>query len=200
MKTVTLKAIRKHEPCVESWEILLSSLDKTKADDTKVSLKYILDLLGLDDALWALRALPESQDSSVRLLVCDLVEPAMKYSDDPRPAEAIRVAREYARGNATSDSLEAAGSAARAAARVAAGSTALPAAGSAAWAAAESAARAAVGSAVGSAARAAALAAAGSAAWSVAGSVAGSATWAMAEDVARKDQERIFRDWLRGDS
>jgi len=30
--------------------------------------------------------------------------------------------------------------------------------------------------------------------------VAGSATWAMAEDVARKDQERIFRDWLRGDS
>ena len=152
MKSVTLKAIRKHKPCVESWEILLSSLDKTKADDTKVSLEYILDLLGLDDALWALRALPESQDSSVRLLVCDLVTPAMKYTNDPRLAEAIRVAREYALGNATSDSLEAARAAAWSVARAAAED------------------------------------------------VPGSATWAMAEDVARKDQERIFRDWLRSES
>jgi len=188
MKTVTLKAIRKHKHRVESWEILLSSLDKTKADDTKVSLEYILDLLGLDDALWALRALPESQDSSVRLLVCDLVTPAMKYTNDPRLAEAIRVAREYALGNATSDSLEAA----RAAAGSAAWSTTLPAAGSAAWAAA----RAAAWSVVWAAARAAA--------WSVARAAAedvpGSATWAMAEDVARKDQERIFRDWLRSES
>ena len=151
MKTVTLYAIRAHKPCVESWETLLASLGKTRADDTKVSIEYILDLLGLDDALWALRALPESQDSSIRLLLCDLVEPALQYTDDPRPAEAVRVAREYAFGNATSDSLEAARDAARYAA-------------------------------------------------SDAEQAAEDAAGATACAAARKDQERIFRDWLRSES
>ena len=112
---VTLKGIRKHSPCQESWTKLLASLGKTKAEETPVDLEYILDLLGLDDALWALRALPESMDSDVRLLVCDLVEPALKHTDDPRPARAVETARRYALGYATEEDLDAARAAAWAA-------------------------------------------------------------------------------------
>jgi len=35
MKT-TLNKIREHNPCRESWEMLLSSLNKTKADDEPI--------------------------------------------------------------------------------------------------------------------------------------------------------------------
>jgi len=181
MKTVTLKAIRAHKPCIESWEKLLASLGKTRADNTEVSLEYILDLLGLDDAMWALRALPESQDNIVRLLLCNLVEPAMKYTNDPRIANAIRVAREYARGAASLDSLEAARYAARYAAWAAAGTR------DAGW----------------DAAGAAAWAAAGTAVWAAASDAeraAADAAGATACAAARKDQERIFRDWLRSES
>ena len=185
MKAVTLKAIRAHTPCAPSWKKLLVSLNKTKADDTEVGLEYILDLLGLDDALWALRALPESDDA-VRLLVCDLVAPAMKYSDDPRPAEAVRIAREYASGNASLGELDTARYAARASARYAAWATARY----VAWAAAGAAAGA------GAPAWAAVWASAQWAGWAVAGAEASDAAHAA----ARKDQSRIFRDWLRSDT
>jgi len=113
---ITLNAIRKHDPCERSWKHLLKSMGKTEADDTPVSLIYILDLLGLGDALWALRCLPEEFESPVRLLACDFAESALKYTDDPRPAEVIRVARLYAVGQATEKDLAAAREAALAAA------------------------------------------------------------------------------------
>ena len=117
MRSVTLSAIRKHSPCAESWEKLLRHLGKTRADETEVPLVEILDLLGLDDCLWALRALPPEDDAAVRLLVCDLVEPALQYTDDPRPRQAVETARRYAHGEATAGELSSAGAAARAAAR-----------------------------------------------------------------------------------
>ena len=55
MKT-TLNAIRAHDPCAEGWKKLLAYLGKTKADDEQLSLLTILDSNGIDDALWALRA------------------------------------------------------------------------------------------------------------------------------------------------
>jgi hypothetical protein len=77
----------------------------------------------LDDTLWCLRALGPEQDNAVRLLVCDLVEPAMQFVQpgETRPQDALRVARAYARGQATSNDL------------VAARDAAWDAAGDAAW-------------------------------------------------------------------
>ena len=51
MKT-TLNKIRKHSPCADGWQKLLTSLGKTKADDEPLSLLTILDSNGLDDAIW----------------------------------------------------------------------------------------------------------------------------------------------------
>lgn len=210
MKTVTLKAIRKYTPCSPSWETLLASLGKSKADYTEVSLEYILDLLGLDDALWALRALPRSQESSVRLLVSDMVAPALEYTDDPRIAEAIRVAREYARGAASLDELDAARASASDACDAvlkvscdAARDAGFNVAKAATWATVRNAVRyvafdaawAAAGAAVWDAARAEAEAGAGAGVCATARAVAGTA-----ELNAAKKQEHIFRDWLRSES
>ena len=130
--TVTLHDIRAHDPCKDSWRKLLDSLGKTQADDTPVPLRYIHGLLGLADALWALRALPEQYHGPIRLLACDFAESVLPLTADPRSAEAIRVARAYAVGQATDAELDAAAAAARAAACTAARAPAW----AAAWAAA----------------------------------------------------------------
>jgi len=59
MITTTLNRIREHRPCTDRWEHLLFTLKKTKADDEPLSLEFILDVNGLSDALWCLRAAPE---------------------------------------------------------------------------------------------------------------------------------------------
>ena len=145
--TVTLHDIRAHNPCRDSWRKLLDSLGKTQADDTPVPLRYIHGLLGLADALWALRALPEQHHGQIRLLACDFAESLLHLTDDPRPAETIRVARAYAVGQATDAELDAARAAAEAAACTAARAPAWAAAwaaeGPAAWAPAWAAVRAA---------------------------------------------------------
>ena len=63
---VTLNEIRKHNPCAEGWEKLLTYLGKTKADDEPLSLLIILDSNGINDALWCLRAV-EGHDKEIRL-------------------------------------------------------------------------------------------------------------------------------------
>ena len=145
--TVTLNDIRAHDPCRDSWRKLLDSLGKTQADDTPVPLRYIHGLLGLDDALWALRALPEQYHGPIRLLACDFAESVLCLTADPVPTETIRVARAYAVGRATEAELEEAMAAAMAAARAAAKAekevVARAAAKAAAWAPAEAAVRAA---------------------------------------------------------
>lgn len=199
--TVTLKAIRAHGPCKDEWEKLLRHLGKTAAKDEPLDLLTVLDSNGLDDALWCLRALGPEHDNAVRLLVCDLVEPAMRFVQpgENRPQEALRVARAFARGKATADDLAAAGAAAGAAAEAAA------------WASARASARAAAGAAgyvawddAVTAARAAAWASARDAAWDATGAAAEAAwatAWAAAgyaAEAARAEQERIFRAWLAG--
>ena len=73
MKT-TLNAIREHAPCAEGWKKLLTYLGKTEADDEPLSLLMILDSNGLDDALWALRAV-EGYDREKRLYAVSRARP-----------------------------------------------------------------------------------------------------------------------------
>lgn len=90
MTYTTLNALRAHSPCWSGWTKLLTHLGKTKADDEPLPLLTILESNGLDDALWCLRALLPEHDAAVRLLVCDLVEPALAFvpegEDRPRAA------------------------------------------------------------------------------------------------------------------
>ena len=110
MKT-TLNAIREHAPCAERWKKLLTYLGKTEADDEPLSLLTILDSNGLDDALWALRAV-EGYDREIRLYAVWCARRVEHLLTDRRSRDALDVAERYARGRATREELDAAARAA----------------------------------------------------------------------------------------
>ena len=131
----TLNKIKQHNPCTEGWAKLLSYLNKTEADDEPLELTTILESNGIEDALWALRAV-DGKDREIRLMACDFAESVVHLANDERCNKAIEVIRRYANGEeATKEELAAARDAAWAAARDAAS-----AASAAAWAAARDAA------------------------------------------------------------
>lgn len=101
MKT-TLNNIRKYYPCEDSWKKLLNHLGKTEADNKPLKIKIILDVLGVEDAIWALRAV-DGYDKEIRLFACDCAESVLnlfeeKYPNDTRPRKAIETARQFANG------------------------------------------------------------------------------------------------------
>ncbi len=65
--TLSLNEISVHNPCAEGWNKALKALGKTLADDTCVTFAWIIKNNGLDDALWALRCLPDSEQWRVQL-------------------------------------------------------------------------------------------------------------------------------------
>ena len=154
----TLNKILSHEPCEDGWEKLLTYLGKTEADDEPLSIRTIFDSNGVEDAIWALRAV-DDHNREIRLFAADCAESVLHiyedaHPDDDRPRKAIEAARRYANGEISEEELDearmaaiaarAAWGAAWGAARYAAWSAeeaALPAAG-AAWYAAGAARRA----------------------------------------------------------
>jgi len=144
MKT-TLNKLSKHKPCTPSWDEGLQYLGKTEPDDEPIDILDILEVLGLDDALWSLRAV-DGYDREFRLFACWCAARTLpvfekEYPDDKRPREAIRVSSRFANGKATKEELATTWDAARDAARDAAWDAARAAAWDAAWAAARDTAR-----------------------------------------------------------
>lgn len=103
VRTTTLAAIKAHKPCSEGWCKLLKYLGKTQMDNEALDFETILESNGLEDALWALCVLPDSDKNKVRLLACDFVESILHHipEGEARPAKAIQVARMYAKDKAT---------------------------------------------------------------------------------------------------
>ena len=154
MKT-TLNLIRECSPCHDGWEKLLKHLGKLRADDDTLPILTVLESNGLDDAIWAMRAVKGS-DREIRLFAVWCARQVQHLMTDKRSVKAIDVSERFANGLASETDLHAAWAAARDAAWDAAWSDAR----AAAW----SAARAAAWDAAGAAAGAAAMAAAGAAA------------------------------------
>jgi len=122
MIQTTFRKLHDAGACKERYRFLAKALGGIKAYgvNTPITLLQILDINGLDDALWALRACPDA-DTFARLLACDYAEHVLRifetqYPDDDRPRKAIAVSRRYARGEATDAELSAARTAAWAAA------------------------------------------------------------------------------------
>ena len=146
----TLNRIRAHDPCTNGWRKLLKGLNKTEADDEPLDLLTILNINGLDDALWCMRTMPE-HDKEWRLYVVWCARQVQHLITDPRSIAVIDVAERFALGQTTVEELKDAQDAAWAArdaswaawAAWAAGAAARAAAGDAAWTAAWTAARAA---------------------------------------------------------
>ena len=131
MKT-TLNKIRAHGPCHSGWAKLLKNLGKTKADDEPISIAFILESNGLDDALWCLRAV-DGYQREMRLFAVDCARSVQHLMTDPRSIAAIDVAERHADGLASYEELAEAGAAAWAAAGAAAWDAACAAARDAAW-------------------------------------------------------------------
>jgi Immunity protein Imm5 len=145
----TLNKIKHHSPCKKSWGKLLNHLGKTQSDDEVLQLRTILESNGLDDTIWAMRAV-QGKDKEIRLFAADCAELVLNiyerdYPDDNRPRLAIHAARDYANGLITREELTASSDAARDAARASSDAAwnAAWAASAAAWDAARDAARAA---------------------------------------------------------
>ena len=175
MKT-TLNRIRLCHPCEESWKTLLTFLNKTEADNEELSIRTILDVCGVSDAIWALRAV-EGHDKEIRLFACDCVESVLhifesEYPNDSRPRIAIETARRYANGQATKQELDAARSAS--------------------WDAVSDAAWDAAWDAVWYAARSAAM----SASWYAVLDAASDASWNAASDAASDDELEKQKEFL----
>ncbi len=119
MITTTLNRIRAHSPCREGWEKLLAGLGKTKADDDPLPFARIVEINGLDDALWCSRAEPQ-HEREWRLFAVWCARQVQHLMTDARSIAALDVAERYANGQATDGEWAAAGAAARAAARAAA--------------------------------------------------------------------------------
>ena len=176
----TLNRIREHSPCADGWRRLLTHLGK---NDPYAPLAYstILDAVGLDDALWCLRA--EQQHANIwRMFAVRCARRVQHLITDVRSLQALDVAERHARGEATDSELTAARTAtwAAAAAAAAARAAAVDAARAAAW----------------DAARAAAWDAAWAAAWDTARDTARDTAWDTAWDTARSEQPADFEALL----
>lgn len=133
----TLNKIKSHSPCEDGWKKLLNHLNKTEADDEVLELCTILESNGLDDTIWAFRAV-EGKDKEIRLFAADCAELVLpifekQYPDDDRPIKAIQASRDYANGLISSGELAAAGAAAWDASAAAGAARAARAARAAAW-------------------------------------------------------------------
>ena len=140
----TLNKIKSHSPCEDGWKKLLNNLGKTEADDEELELRTILESNGIEDTLWAFRAvaLKSVNDAKIHLFAADCAEMVLpiyekEYPNDYRPRKAIQAARDYANGLISAGELVVARADASAAADVAmtkrAASSAKWAAASAAW-------------------------------------------------------------------
>ena len=112
MLTTTLAEIKARSPDEDTWKRLLNGLGVTRANKKPLPLERILEICGLDEALWVLRAF-KGHDNAIRLFACYCARYALhtferKFPDDKRPREAIETAERFARGQATLEELNAA--------------------------------------------------------------------------------------------
>jgi len=107
MHTTTLNRIRRCHPCQDGWHTLLTGLGKTEADDEPLSFARIVEINGLDDALWATRSAPE-YDKDWRLFAVWCAREALRYTNDWRAVAAVNIVERYVHGVASQRQLAAA--------------------------------------------------------------------------------------------
>ena len=188
---VTLKDLRQAKACIAGYNKVVCSLQgqpfTDKHRDMKsyirfvykepISLSFILENNGLNDALWALHCIKDA-DRDIRLFSVWCARQVQHLMRDSRSTNALDVVERFANGKATKEELEAASAAAWDA--------------SAAESVAASAAESAAASAAASAAESAAAWVESAAAWA-ASAAESDAAWAAAWDAARAAQTEMFK-------
>ena len=129
---VTLKVLRQEKACIAGYNKVVCSLQgqpfTNKHRDMKsyirfaykepISLSFILENNGLNDALWAMHCIKDAyRDISLFSVWC--ARQVQHLMRDSRSTNALDVVERFANGKATKEELEAANAAARAAAKAA---------------------------------------------------------------------------------
>ena len=116
---MTVADLQKWKACNDGYEALRDGMGWPKAnlDDQDPNLTFTLrDVLekgrGIEDAVWAMRCLPDGADPAVRIFAARCAARVCHLSDDPRVWEAIEAAVKFAAGDLDADGLAAARSAA----------------------------------------------------------------------------------------
>jgi len=135
MLITTLNKIKKYDPCLSGWKMLLNNLGKTKSDDEPLAFLTILESNGFYDATWCMRSAPE-YEKEWRLFAVWCARQVQHLITDERSISSLDIAEKYTNGEATKDELNAALAAASAAAWDAASASAWDAASASASAAA----------------------------------------------------------------
>ena len=126
--TTTLNLLKEAKACQNRYKILVKALGKDYGKDMPIPLLKVLESNGLDDTLWAFRAVlaeqAQARDKLCRLCACDFAEHVLSifehaFPDDKRPRQAIETSRRYANGEATDKELAAVWATARAVAAAA---------------------------------------------------------------------------------
>lgn len=103
--TTTLNRIRAHRPCHEGWYRLLGGLGKTAPDDEPLPFARIVEINGLDDALWC--CLIERQHTKEwRMFAVWCARQVQHLLKDQRSIAALDVAERYTNGQATDNELK----------------------------------------------------------------------------------------------
>ena len=107
MKKITLNKIREHDPCKSSYKILLKVLGKNKADDEPLSLLKILEINGLEDAIWCLRTLSWNLEARMEIaaLMVLFVKPIVHLLKDEGSKNTVEIIEKFSKGEATSREL-----------------------------------------------------------------------------------------------
>ena len=131
MLTTTFRRAREAGACLSSYCMFAKFKGGIAkwGNNTPFPLSEVLEVCGLNDAIWALRIVIEPAEKEIRLFACDCAERVLpiyekQYPDDQRPRQAIETARRFAIGKATPEELHAAGATAGATAAALAASAA----------------------------------------------------------------------------
>ncbi len=113
MLQTSFRLLHEMGACKDRYKYLAKSLGGIKkyGEDTPITLLKILDVCGLDDAIWAVRACPGAEQFG-HLLACDYAEHVLhvyehEHPGDYSPHNVIKTTRQYAKGEATKAEVEA---------------------------------------------------------------------------------------------
>lgn len=113
----TRELLREAGACASRYKVFLQATRKAYKDSEPIPLTVALSSNGLQDTIWALRAvLPgeeQERDKLARLFACDCAEHVLpifeaNFPGDHRPRQAIETSRRFALGHATVSELSAA--------------------------------------------------------------------------------------------
>ena len=110
MITTTLNKIKTFNPCTTGWNMLLTSLNKTEADDDAIPLSHILTSNGFDDVCWVIEILGEEDLRKIRSYLCDIAEIVLENIhplSQPLPKQLIELSRKRISGECSGDEVRA---------------------------------------------------------------------------------------------